>query len=115
MSTETFMVAFHNGYWRIGYEGRWYGTYPNRDSAEQVAIGIAMQTGELPTRVVVLEQDGSEEVVWQPSNQGHTNPPDNSGRESIPRGYLSLPAKTLAWRKVSPPLRTSKIHQVTRT
>jgi hypothetical protein len=54
MSTETFMVAFHNGYWRIGYEGRWYGTYPNRDSAEQVAIGIAMQTGELPTRVVVL-------------------------------------------------------------
>jgi hypothetical protein len=74
MSTETFMVAFHNGYWRIGYDGRWYGTYPNRDSAEQVAIGIAMQTGELPTRVVVLEQDGSEEVVWQPSNQGSHKP-----------------------------------------
>jgi hypothetical protein len=26
MSTETFMVAFHKGHWRIGYEGQRDGT-----------------------------------------------------------------------------------------
>jgi hypothetical protein len=66
MSMETFVVAFRNGYWQIGYAGQWYGAYSDRASAQSASIAIAQGSGELPTRVVVREMDGSEEIVWDP-------------------------------------------------
>jgi len=69
MSIETFVVAFHEGYWQISFEGQWYGTYQDRASAERSAVRIAKEAGELPTRVVVREFDGSEQTVWEPSTE----------------------------------------------
>jgi hypothetical protein len=69
---ETFVVAFHNGCWRIGYNGQWYGSYPDRISAQKATVAIARESGELPTRVVVHEPDGSEEIVWEPDNAPDT-------------------------------------------
>jgi hypothetical protein len=74
MSSEAFMVAFQEGYWRIGYQGRWYGTYKDKESAKGVAISIAMQMGELPTRVVIRERDGSEEDIWHPASKDLNKP-----------------------------------------
>ena len=37
------------------------------------ATNIAMQMGELPTRVIVRERDGTEEVVWHPTSAVHVN------------------------------------------
>ena len=45
---EAFIVAFHNGYWRIGYMDQWYGTYPNKSSAKKAAVMIAKEAGEVP-------------------------------------------------------------------
>jgi hypothetical protein len=66
MSVETFVVAFHEGFWRIGYAGRWYGTYPEKTKAEVAAVRIANAAPELATRVVVREGDGSERIIWEP-------------------------------------------------
>jgi hypothetical protein len=74
MSAEAFVVAFHDGYWRIAYEGQWYELYPDQASAERAAVSIAKQMGELPTRVVARESDGTEEVVWQPANHDKGKP-----------------------------------------
>jgi hypothetical protein len=66
ISVETFVVAFHEGSWRIGYAGHWYGTYPEKVSAETAAVRIARAAPELATRVVVRESDGSERIIWEP-------------------------------------------------
>jgi hypothetical protein len=47
------------------------GSYNNKQSAQRVAVAIAMQMGERPTRVIVQERDGTEEVVWQPTSAVH--------------------------------------------
>ena len=68
MSVETFVIAFHEGYWRIGYAGRWYGTYPEKANAEIAAVRIAKAAPELAARVVVQdEDDGSERIIWDPN------------------------------------------------
>jgi hypothetical protein len=64
---EAFIVAFHNGYWRIGYMDQWYGTYPNKSSAKKGAVLIAKEAGEVPTGVVIQEVNGFEEVVLEPA------------------------------------------------
>jgi len=66
MPAETFLVAFHDGYWRVSFDGQWYGAYPNRAAAQRATVVIAKAGDYLPTRVVVREVDGSEEVVWDP-------------------------------------------------
>jgi len=66
MPAETFLVAFHDGYWRVNFDGQWYGAYPNRAAAQRATVVIAKAGDYLPTRVVVREVDGSEEVVWDP-------------------------------------------------
>jgi hypothetical protein len=63
---DTFIVAFHGGSWRIGYQGQWYGTYSDKRSAQKMAVGIARAYGELPTQVAVREGNGREQVVWNP-------------------------------------------------
>ena len=64
MPAETFLVAFHDGYWRVNFDGQWYGAYPNRTAAQRVTVVIAQAGDYLPTRVVVRDVDGTEEVVW---------------------------------------------------
>jgi hypothetical protein len=66
MPAETFLVAFHDGYWRVNFDGQWYGAYPNRTAAQRATVVIAKAGDYLPTRVVVRDVDGSEEVVWDP-------------------------------------------------
>jgi len=66
MPAETFLVAFHDGYWRVNFDGQWYGAYPNRSAAQRATVVIAKAGDYLPTRVVVRNVDGSEEVVWDP-------------------------------------------------
>jgi hypothetical protein len=68
MTFESFVVGFRDGCWCIGFDDRWYGSYHEKEAAQRVAVAIAMQMGELPTRVVVQERDGTEEVVWQPTS-----------------------------------------------
>jgi hypothetical protein len=62
---DTFIVAFHGGSWRIGYQDQWYGTYSDKRSAEKMAVGIARAYGELPTKVAV-RANGREQIVWNP-------------------------------------------------
>jgi hypothetical protein len=68
MTFESFVVGFRDGCWCIGFDDHWYGSYHDNGAAQRVAVAIAMQMGELPTRVVVRERDGTEEVVWQPTS-----------------------------------------------
>jgi hypothetical protein len=70
VSTEAFVVTFHDGCWRIVYGDRWYGTYSDRRSAERAAVRIARLAGELATRVVVRNVDGLEEIIWEPQQTG---------------------------------------------
>ncbi len=63
---DTFLVAFHGGYWRIGYQDHWYGSYAEKRTAKRMAVSIARAYGELPTKVAVREPNGSEEVIWNP-------------------------------------------------
>jgi hypothetical protein len=63
---DTFVVAFHDGCWRIGYDGHWYGIYPDERSARRVAMLVASAHPELPTQVAVVRADGSERVAWCP-------------------------------------------------
>ena len=69
MSRGKFVVAFEEGHWRIGYNERWYGEYPDRASAQGATLAIVRAHGEVPTRIIVREVDGTEELVW-PSNRG---------------------------------------------
>jgi hypothetical protein len=72
MLVETFVVAFHEGYWRIGYAGRWYGTYLEKANAEIAAVRIAKAAPELATRVVVQDGDDSpERIIWDPDRGEH--------------------------------------------
>lgn len=64
MSRGKFLVAFAEGHWRIGYNEQWYGKYPDRDSAQGATMAIVQAHGEVPTRVIVREIDGTEELVW---------------------------------------------------
>jgi hypothetical protein len=77
MPAETFLVAFHEGYWRVNFDGQSYGAYPNRTAAQRVTVVIAQAGDYLPTRVVVRDVDGTEEVVWDPDQ-----PPAD-----VPRGH----------------------------
>jgi hypothetical protein len=72
---DTFLVAFLGGYWRIGYQDHWYGSYADKRTAKRMAVTIARAYGELPTRVAVRETNGAEEVIWNPLTDvtGHTN------------------------------------------
>lgn len=65
--SEAFVVALHNGYWRIGYMDQWYGTYPSKSAAQKAAVMIAKGAGELPTQVIVQDADGTEALVWEPT------------------------------------------------
>jgi hypothetical protein len=64
--TPTFLIAFHEGSWRINVGGEWFGCYVERTAAEAMAMVLAKASGELPTRVAVRERDGSEKVLWDP-------------------------------------------------
>jgi hypothetical protein len=64
MSRGKFVVAFEGGHWRIGYNERWYGEYPDRASAQGATLAIVRAHGEVPTRIIVREADGTEELVW---------------------------------------------------
>ena len=75
MTFESFLVGFRDGCWSIGYDDRWYGSYDDKQAAQRVAVAIAMQMGELPTRVIVQERDGTEEIVWQPTSAVLVNRP----------------------------------------
>jgi hypothetical protein len=66
MMRPTFLIEFHDGRWRINVEGEWFGSFPTRASAETKTIQLAQASGELPTRVVVRENDGSERILWDP-------------------------------------------------
>jgi hypothetical protein len=66
MTKATFVVAFHQGSWRINYHGQWYGAYSDRPSAEKASVAAAQANREMLTRVVVRQPDGSEELVWDP-------------------------------------------------
>ncbi len=65
---DTFVVAFHDGCWRIGYDGHWYGIYPDERSARRVAMLVASAHPELPTQVAVVRagQKGSHGVHRRP-------------------------------------------------
>lgn len=63
---DTFLVAFHEGCWRIGYQDHWYGSYTDKKAARRMAVTIARAYGELPTKVAVREPNGAEEIVWNP-------------------------------------------------
>jgi hypothetical protein len=69
MSRGKFVVAFEEGHWRIGYNERWYGEYPDRASAQGATLAIVQAHGEVPTRIIVREMDGTEELVW-PHSRG---------------------------------------------
>ena len=71
---DTFLVAFLGGYWRIGYQDHWYGSYEDKRTAKRMAVTIARAYGELPTKVAVRERNGAEEVIWNPLMDvaGHT-------------------------------------------
>jgi hypothetical protein len=72
---DTFLVAFLGGYWRIGYQDHWYGSYADKRTAKRMAVTIARSYGEVPTKVAVREANGVEEVVWNPLTEvaGHTD------------------------------------------
>lgn len=44
----------------------WFGCYVERAAAEAMAMELAKASGELPTRVVIRERDGSEKILWDP-------------------------------------------------
>jgi hypothetical protein len=75
---DTFLVAFHGGCWRIGYQDHWYGSYADKSAARRMAVTIARAYGELPTKVAVRETKGAEEIVWNPLTDV-TCPPDVRG------------------------------------
>lgn len=62
MQADTFLVALHEGYWRIGYDDQWYGTYHGMVAAAVSAMRIARVVPR--TRVVVRKADGSETIIW---------------------------------------------------
>jgi hypothetical protein len=64
MYRTTFIIAMRNDYWSIGYNQHWYGRYPNLKTAEEATIAIARELGEIPTRIVVRNTDGTELLVW---------------------------------------------------
>jgi hypothetical protein len=74
MSRGKFLVAFEEGHWRIGYNEQWYGEYPDRRSAEGATLAIVQAHGEVPTRIIVRDLDGSEELVW-PCGTGKRSKP----------------------------------------
>lgn len=45
MPAETFLVAFNDGYWRVNFDGQWYGAYPSRAAAQQATVIIAKAPG----------------------------------------------------------------------
>jgi hypothetical protein len=74
MSRGKFLVAFEEGHWRIGYNEQWYGEYPDRRSAEGATLAIVQAHGEIPTRIIVRDLDGTEELVW-PCRSGKMSKP----------------------------------------
>ena len=66
----TFLVAFPEGCWRIFYDGNWYGSYTSRRSAEKASIDLAQSYGEMPSRVVIEQRDGSVMLLWEPVPTG---------------------------------------------
>jgi hypothetical protein len=81
---DTFIVAFHGGSWRIGYQDQWYGTYSDKRSAEKMAVGIARAYGELPTKVAV-RANGREQIVWNPLTSRRREPNRESRDETQPQ------------------------------
>jgi hypothetical protein len=78
---ESFIVAFHNGFWRIGYMDQWYGAYPNKSSAKKATVLIAKEAGEVPTGVVVQEANRCEEVIFEPKPRTlDSAPPERTPR-----------------------------------
>jgi hypothetical protein len=55
MEPDTFLIAWHRGHWRIGYDGRWYGPYETEVAAAISAIRIARAAPK--TRVGVKRTD----------------------------------------------------------
>jgi|SRR5215208_3913012 hypothetical protein len=66
MKSVTFVVEFYEGRWRIDFDGDLFGSFPTRVSAEYEAVHLAHSTAELPTRVIVRDGEGVEEIVWDP-------------------------------------------------
>jgi hypothetical protein len=66
MRAAIFLIEFYEGRWRIDFDGDLFGSFPTRTSAEYEAVQMAYSTTELPTRVVVRDGEGVEEIVWDP-------------------------------------------------
>jgi hypothetical protein len=67
MSRGTFLVGMREEYWSICYSEQWYGRYPDLKTAQEATIAIAKAHGEVPTRVIVQNPDGTELLVWESS------------------------------------------------
>src|SRR5215211_8780848 len=66
MRAAIFLIEFHEGRWRIDFDGDIFGSFPTRASAQYTAVQMAQTTTELPTRVLVRDSTGKEESVWDP-------------------------------------------------
>jgi hypothetical protein len=66
MRAAIFLIEFHEGRWRIDFDGDMLGSFPTRASAQYAAVQMAQTTTELPTRVLVRDSAGKEESVWDP-------------------------------------------------
>jgi hypothetical protein len=66
MRAAIFLIEFHEGRWRIDFDGDMFGSFPTRASAQYAAVQMAQTTTELPTRVLVRDSAGKEESVWDP-------------------------------------------------
>jgi hypothetical protein len=66
MRAAIFLIEFYEGRWRIDFDGDLFGSFPTRASAEYEAVQMAQSTTELPTRVIVRDGDGVEEILWGP-------------------------------------------------
>jgi hypothetical protein len=64
MASVTFLIEFHEGRWRIDFDGDMFGSFPTRASAQYAAVQMALSTTELPTRVLVRDNAGMEESLW---------------------------------------------------
>ena len=65
MSANRLVVSRHEGLWRIGYRGLWYGGYADKGTALSVAVELASAAPELADEVMFEEADGSQVVFWR--------------------------------------------------
>jgi hypothetical protein len=62
LESDEFVIAWHDGFWRIHYGGQWYGAHASIVSAAVVAVRIARRIPK--TSVSVRKDNGLEMAIW---------------------------------------------------